>query len=78
MLRIRVDFNSLSPDGTRVPISKYVGVSFQQFYTGRRVILYEPSDFEVEAVLVYLSHGSTSDEWDAAVDWSTKRNLISE
>jgi len=51
MLRIRVDFSAMTPDGKRMPINDYIQPNLQEFFVGRRVVVYEPEDLEVEAVL---------------------------
>lgn len=75
MLRILADFNALSPDGNRVPVNEFASDESQKFCVGRRVIVYEPEDFEVEAVLERVKLEDGREVWDAVIDWSTRHNL---
>lgn len=75
MLRIRVDFNSLTPDGKRVPINEHIQPDMWRFVEGNRVIVYEPDDLEVEAILERLVLEDGKEVWDAIIDWPTRRNL---
>ncbi len=75
MLRIRVDFNSLTPDAQRVPINEHVQPDIEKFTEGNRVIVYEPGDLEVEAILERFVLEDGREVWDAIIDWPTRRNL---
>jgi hypothetical protein len=75
MLRIRVDFNAMTPDRKRVPINEHTQPDLQEFFAGRHVVVYEPEDFEVEAVLEKSTLEDGREVWDAVLDWITRRDL---
>jgi hypothetical protein len=75
MLRIRVDFNAMTPDRKRVPINEHIQPNLQEFFVGRRVVVYEPEDLEVEAVLEKTTLEDGREVWDAVLDWSTRHDL---
>lgn len=75
MLRIHVDFNAMTPDGKRVYINESRQPNLQEFFVGRRVVLYEPEDVEVEAVLEKITLEDGREVWVGVADWSTRRDL---
>lgn len=77
MLRVSADFNSLSPDGSQVPVYESASEESQKFHIGRRIIVYEPEDFEVEAVLIKVRLENGREVWRAIIDWPTKHNISS-
>jgi hypothetical protein len=75
--RIAVDFNTMSMDPERrVVLPTHVNAHLLQIIRpGLRVVLYEPFDIEVEAVVEYdLAHHA----WYGRPDWSTRRDLGSD
>lgn len=74
MLKVRVDFNAMTKDGEKVIIGQALkGVTVSP---GDRIIIYEPHDFEVEAIVEYEIEENYNREWWYAVpDWSTRRDL---
>lgn len=73
LLRIGVDFNTLMIDGSTVLINtRLFKFLLDILHPGQRVILYEPHDFQVEAV---LSNDRNEDWWSALPDWDTMRDL---
>lgn len=73
LLRISVDFNARSLDGSMVLINTRIHkLLLDILRPGQRVILYESHDLEVEAV---LSDDRNEDWWDALPNWDTVRYL---
>jgi hypothetical protein len=88
MLRLWIDYNTalpiwgdevqvFSPYANRVPL--YFTHANQgldkDLYDGQHVILYEPDDYEVEAVLKFNHQFNI---WCAYPDWSTKKYYSSD
>lgn len=79
MLRIHVDFNSMTKDGEKVWINTTVDdFLLPSLYEGLRVIVYEPDDFQVEATIVVEKDKNGNDWWYGILDWSTRRELSTE
>jgi hypothetical protein len=74
MLKVRVDFNAMTKDGEKVIIGPDLkGVTLSP---GERIIIYEPYDFEVEAIVECEIEEKYNQKWWYAVpDWSTLRDL---
>jgi|GEM_PF-726780 len=74
MFRILVDFNTMGPDKQRrVHIPTHVDDWLIKYLRpGLRVLLFEPDDIEVEAILEYVEK---YDRWLGIPDWSTKSYL---
>lgn len=76
MLRIRVDFNSMSQGGDKVLINVIVQPELlDQMYPGLRVILYEPHDIQVEATIELECRSDGIQFWWGVADWSTLQDL---
>jgi hypothetical protein len=76
MLRIRVDFNSLSMDGEKVQINTIFQPSLlDQIYPGLKVILFEPNDMHVEAEIELEVLNDGSEIWWGVADWTTRQDL---
>lgn len=73
MIRVRVDFNSMTADRRKVPIWDETAIS--ALYPGLRIMLFEPDDFEVEAVAEPETQENGDIWWFAVIDWSTSRDL---
>jgi hypothetical protein len=83
LLRIRVDFNTMMMDvrGRRVWINTDIQPELLKVLKpGMHVVLYEPSDMEVEAVVEFEQFycgGGVHDRWLGLPDWSTRQDLTS-
>lgn len=76
MLRILVDFNAMTADGTRVWINTDLHEDLlDTLHSGSRVTLYEPNDIEVEAVIEIVRKEDGTERWYGIPDWSTLRDL---
>ncbi len=76
LLRIGVDFNSLSTDGTMVRINTVVFKHLLEIlHPGLRVILYASHDLEVEAMIHCEEDKRGQNWWYGIPDWDTMRDL---
>ncbi|GIK65391.1 MAG: hypothetical protein BroJett018_31850 [Chloroflexota bacterium] len=76
LLRISVDFNSLSLDGKMVRINTDIHQYLLNIlYPGLRVILYASHDLEVEAMIHCEQDSQGQDWWYGIPDWDTLRYL---
>jgi general stress protein 26 len=79
MIRIRADFNAMSEDGRRVWINTNVDDQLaNSLHPGMRVLLFEPDDFEVEAIIEVSKDANSKDWWYGILDWSTRREITSQ
>jgi hypothetical protein len=76
-MRITADFNTMNADPERrVFLPTHVHPHLLEFLRpGLRVVIYEPFDFEVEAVVEY---DPAHDAWYGRPDWSTQHSLESD
>ena len=76
-MRITADFNTMNADPERrVFLPTHVHPHLLEFLRpGLRIVIYEPFDFEVEAVVEY---DPAHDAWYGRPDWSTQRSLESD
>ncbi len=73
MLRIRVDFNELTPDGKKVLVARHTDWDLiSQLQPGMRVILYEPFELAVKAIAEPVEHSTGKQLWYGIADWSTQ------
>ena len=73
MIRIWVDFNNMTKDGEKVVIPPGDGITLTP---GERIIVYDPYDFEVEAIVEYeIEEKNNRGWWYAIPDWSTRRDI---
>lgn len=72
--RITVDVNTMNEDPEeRVYLPTRINAHLREIVRpGLRLVLYEPFDFEVEAVVKYEP---AHDTWYGRPDWSTRRDL---
>ncbi|MBZ0316954.1 MAG: 2-amino-4-hydroxy-6-hydroxymethyldihydropteridine diphosphokinase [Anaerolineae bacterium] len=76
LLRISVDFNSLSLDGKMVRINTDIHQYLLNIlHQGLRVILYTSQDLEVEAIIHCEKYKQDQDLWYGIPDWDTLRYL---
>ncbi len=76
LIRISVDFNTLTPDDKQVFVNKYVHKDLlEHIEPGTRVILYEEHEFEVEAIIAPVELETGEIHWYGTPDWSTQRDL---
>jgi len=75
--RITVDFNTMNTDPEdRVYLPTSINGRLREIVRpGLRLVLYEPFDFEVEAVVEYEP---AHEAWYGRPDWSTRRDLESD
>lgn len=73
MLRIHADFNSMTADGTKVYI--HVRDLRNELQPGLHVLLYEPNDFQVEAVIELNKDEDGTEWWLGVPDWTTCQDL---
>jgi len=75
MLRISVDFNSITPDGDCVQINtNYHSELLGVLQEGMKVILYTEHDIQVEAILETIPFNGEI-FWYGRADWSTLEDL---
>jgi len=76
MLKITVDFNNLTPDGERVIVARDRDKeSIAKLSPGMRVLLHEPGDFEVEAIVEPEEVFEEQIWWYGTPDWSTRDDI---
>lgn len=75
MLKITVDFNNLTPGGEQVIVARASDKEIsEQLTNNMRVLLHEPGDFEVEAIVEPVEVRGTI-WWYGTPDWSTRREI---
>jgi hypothetical protein len=76
MLKLIVDFNNLTPDGEKVLVAQHTDTErITKLKPGMRVLLHEPGDFEVEAIVEPIEIREGVVRWFGLPDWSTRRDL---
>ncbi|QPC83701.1 hypothetical protein G4Y79_04780 [Phototrophicus methaneseepsis] len=78
MLRIIVDFNNMTVDGDKVLVARDIERDkeiYDQLSPGMRVIIYEPNDIAVEAVIEPIEVQDGRVWWYGAAEWSTLVDL---
>lgn len=74
MIKVRADMNALTIDNSRIQLS---GDLPSELQVGIHVLLYEPGDFEVEAIIEHDRTIYGAEIWFGVVDWDTYRDLPS-
>ncbi len=77
MLRVQVDFNTLTEDRKRVRINERVHSDLlDQLRAGTRIACYQDEDdFEVEGIIEIDQDQDGTQWWFVRLDWSTRRDL---
>ncbi len=76
MFKITVDFNNMTADGEKVLVARDRDTDrIAQLVSGMRVLLHEPGDFEVEAVVEPVEVFDGVVWWYGTPDWSTRHDL---
>ncbi|MBI5930670.1 MAG: 2-amino-4-hydroxy-6-hydroxymethyldihydropteridine diphosphokinase [Chloroflexi bacterium] len=76
LIRVHVDFNSLSMDGEMVRINTHTNKHLLGIlHPGLRVILYASHDLEVEAIIHREKYKQDQDLWYGIPDWDTRHDL---
>ena len=71
MIKVRADLNALTIDKSRVQLG---GDLPEELKPGIRVLIYEPGDFEVEAIVERAKIENGAEVWYGIVDWDTYRD----
>jgi hypothetical protein len=77
MIKLRVDFNATTKDGKRVFIGNDINAKpIKNLFPGLRVLVFEPNDFEVEAIIEQDLDEHGKEWWYIVPDWNTKPDIF--
>jgi hypothetical protein len=72
MIKVRADLNALTIDRSRVQLS---GSLPPELEPDLQVLLYEPDEFEVGAIIEKVNIDDGTEIWYGIINWDTYRDL---